>query len=67
MSLSKLTKEIEKLEFLYGKKGYASVLDYALRHPSKFETNWEYCRPCEIETPSLKGAFECSVCGTSKI
>ena len=67
MSLAQLTKEIERLELLYGKKGYSGVLDYAMRNPSKFDENWEYCSPCEIETPSLKGTFECSICGASKI
>jgi len=52
----------EKCQEVYEASGQSAVFDYILsNHP---ETAWDYCEPCEIQSPMLDG--DCLVCGSRK-
>ena len=44
---------------IYQKGGQSAVFDYTLKHK---DIKWEYCEPCECESPFDKGC--CLVCGS---
>ena len=54
----------DKCVTLYEKGGASAVYDYANENDIN---TWEYCEPCDAETPSIDlEGNTCLVCGTSK-